>query len=156
MKDVVFEDGVIESIWPRPRSGRLGIVFRFENADDHEIVYFRPHKSGLDDAAQYTPSFNGSACWQLYSGKGFTAPVEIPKQQWVRARIEISGLGAKVYFNNSEKPVLDITDLKRGYSRGAVGLWGGANGGHFSNFTYKSAPASERTKKSRLVWMRGY
>ena len=148
MKDVVFEDGVIEvDMAPPMLRSFMGIVFRFENADDHEIVYFRPHKSGLDDAAQYTPSFNGSACWQLYSGKGFTAPVEIPKQQWARARIEISGLGAKVYFNNSEKPVLEITDLKRGYSRGAVGLWAGANGGHFSNFTYKSAPAGERIEK---------
>ncbi|HJQ67668.1 MAG TPA: hypothetical protein VKA70_01765 [Blastocatellia bacterium] len=148
MKDVTFEDGVIEvDMAPPTLRSFMGIVFRFENEDDHEIVYFRPHKSGLDDASQYAPSFNGSACWQLYSGKGFTAPVEIPKQQWVHARIEVSGLGAKVYFNNSDKPVLEITDLKRGYTRGTVGLWAGANGGHFSNFTYKSVPAGERVEK---------
>ena len=80
MNDLVFEDGVIEvDMAPPTLRSFMGIVFRFENADDHEIVYFRPHKSGLEDAAQYTPSFNGSACWQLYSGKGFTAAVEIPK-----------------------------------------------------------------------------
>lgn len=148
INDLVFEDGVIEvDMAPPTLRSFMGIVFRFENADDHEIVYFRPHKSGLEDAAQYAPSFNGSACWQLYSGKGFTAAVEIPKQQWARARIEISGLGAKVYFNDPEKPVLEITDLKRGYSRGAIGLWAGANGGHFSNFTYKALPAAERTER---------
>jgi hypothetical protein len=148
MKDVVFEDGVIEVDIAAPTlRSFVGIVFRFENADDHEIVYFRPHKSGLEDAAQYTPSFNGSACWQLYSGKGFTAAVEIPKEQWVHARIEISGLGGKVYFNNSEKPVLEISDLKRGHSRGTVGVWAGANGGHFSNFTYRSVAAGERIEK---------
>jgi hypothetical protein len=148
LNDVVFEDGVIEVDMAAPvLRSFMGIVFRFENTDDHEIVYFRPHKSGLEDAAQYAPSFNGAACWQLYSGKGFTAPVEIPKEQWVHVRMVITGLGAKVYFNNAEKPVLEVTDLKRGYSRGTVGLWAGANGGHFSNFTYKSMQPGERIAK---------
>jgi hypothetical protein len=148
LKDVQFENGIIEVDIAAPNlASFVGIVFRFENAGDHEIVYFRPHKSGLEDAVQYTPSFNGAAAWQLYSGQGFTAAVEIPKEQWVHARIEISGLGGKVYFNNSDKPALVIEDLKRGYSRGSVGLWGGANGGHFSNFTYKVAPAGERVER---------
>lgn len=157
LKDAVFEDGVIEVDIAAPANlaSFVGIVFRFENADDHEIVYFRPHKSGLEDAVQYTPSFKGGAAWQLYSGAGFTAAVEIPKEQWVHARIEISGLGAKVYFNNSDKPVLVIDDLKRGYSRGSVGLWGGANGGHFSNFTYKVAPAGERAERPQTPMASG-
>ncbi len=150
LKDVVFENGVIEVDIAAPNlASFVGIVFRFENAGDHEIVYFRPHKSGLEDAVQYTPSFNGAAAWQLYSGPGFTAAVEIPKEQWVHARIEISGLGGKVYFNNSDKPALVIEDLKRGHSRGSVGLWGGANGGHFSNFTYKVAPVGERVEREK-------
>jgi hypothetical protein len=151
LKDVEFEDGIIEVDIAAPTlRSFVGIVFRFENEDDHEIVYFRPHKSGLDDAVQYTPSFNGSAAWQLYSGPGFTRAVEIPKEQWLHARIEISGLGAKVYFNNSSKPALVVEDLKRGHSRGSVGLWGGANGGHFSNFTYQVAPTSPRAEKQKV------
>ena len=151
LKDVVIEDGVVEvDIAPPTTRSFVGIVFRFENADDHEIVYFRPHKSGLEDAAQYTPSFNGGAAWQLYSGKGFTAAVEIPSEKWVHARVEISGLGGKVFFNDSDKPVLVIEDLKRGYSRGSVGLWAGATGGHFSNFTYKvSQPGAHAEVKPR-------
>jgi hypothetical protein len=148
LKDVVFEDGVIEVDMAAPAlRSFVGIVFRFENTEDHEIVYFRPHKSGLDDATQYTPSFNGAAAWQLYSGKGFTTAVDFPLKQWVHVRIEISGLGGKVYFNHAEKPLLVIEDLKRGYSRGSVGLWAGANGGHFSNFTYKIEPSGDRPER---------
>lgn len=148
LKEAAFEDGVIEvDIAPPAQRSFVGIVFRFESEDEHEIVYFRPHKSGLADAVQYTPSFNGSACWQLYSGPGFTAAADIPKEQWVRARIEVAGLGAKVYLNNSEKPVLVVEDLKRGHSRGTVGLWASAGGGHFSNFTYRAAAPAERRER---------
>jgi hypothetical protein len=145
LNDVVFENGVIEVDIAAPKlRSFVGLVFRFESVDEHETVYFRPHKSGLEDAVQYTPAFNGATCWQLYSGRGFTAAVEIPTEQWVHVRIEISGRGGKVYFNNLDKPVLIIEDLKRGYSRGSVGLSAGANGGHFSNFSYKIAAASAR------------
>jgi hypothetical protein len=138
LKDVVFEDGVIEvDMATTSLTSFVGVLFRGESADDYEIVYFRPFKSGQPDAVQYTPSFNGSAGWQLYTGQGYTAAVEIPHEQWVHARIEVSGLTVKVYFNNSGKPVLVNEDLKRGYSHGAIGLWGIANGGHFSNFRYE-------------------
>lgn len=148
LKDVVFENGVIEVDIAAPNlRSFIGVVFRFENEADHEIVYFRPHKSGLEDAVQYTPSFNGAAPWQLYSGQGFTTAVDFPKEQWVHTRIEISGSGAKVYFNDSNTPVLVIEDLKRGHSRGSVGVWGFANGGHFSNFSYRIDPVNARPEK---------
>jgi hypothetical protein len=145
LKDAAFEDGVVEVDIAAPTTRSfVGIVFRFENEDEHEIVWFRPHKSGLDDAVQYAPSFNGSACWQLFSGRGFTAPVVFPKEKWVRARIEVAGLGAKVFLDGAEKPALVVEDLKQGHKRGTVGLWGGANGGHFSNFTFRAATPGER------------
>ncbi|MEW6125690.1 MAG: hypothetical protein AB1757_01395 [Acidobacteriota bacterium] len=148
LKDVEFENGVIEvDIAPPTLRSFMGIVFRFESVDEHEIVYFRPHKSGLDDAVQYAPSLNGSTPWQLYSGKGYTTATDIPNQRWVHVRIEIAGLGGKVYLNNAPQPVLVIEDLKRGYSRGSVGLWGGANGGHFANFTYTVEPVSARPER---------
>lgn len=156
LKDVVFEDGVIEVDIAAPSARSfVGIVFRFESEDEHEIVYFRPHKSGLDDAVQYAPSFNGSACWQLYSGRGFTAPVVFPKERWVRARIEVAGLGAKVFLDGAEKPALVVEDLKHGYKRGTVGLWAGASGGHFSNFTYRAAAPGERRPKPAPAYAPG-
>jgi hypothetical protein len=156
LKDVVFENGVIEVDIAAPNlRSFIGLVFRFESEADHEIVYFRPHKSGLEDAVQYTPSFNGAAPWQLFSGQGFTTAVDFPKEQWVHARIEISGIGGKVYLNNSDKPVLVIEDLKRGNSRGSVGIWGFANGGHFSNFSYTIAPVNDRPGKQPAVFAAG-
>lgn len=156
LKDVAFENGVIEVDIAAPNlRSFIGVVFRFENEADHEIVYFRPHKSGLEDAVQYTPSFNGAAPWQLYSGQGFTTAADFPKEQWVHARIEIFGIGGKVYLGDSNKPVLVIDDLKRGNSRGSVGLWGFANGGHFSNFSYTIAPVNSRPEKQPAAFAAG-
>lgn len=139
LKDVTLENGIIEVDLAAPQTTSfLGIVFRAAGTADHEIIYFRPHKSGLEDAVQYTPAYNGSACWQLYSGPGFTAATEIPHGQWVHVRIEISGLGARVFFNSADKPVLVVEDLKRGNGSGSIGLWASATGGHFSNFTYRA------------------
>lgn len=148
LKDGAFEDGVIEVDIAAPAERSfVGVVFRFASEDEHEIVYFRPHKSGLADAVQYAPSFNGSTCWQLYSGPGYTAAAEIPKEQWVHARIEIKGLTGKVFFNDAPEPVLVIEDLKHGYSRGTVGLWASAYGAHFSNFTYRAAAPGGRVER---------
>src|ERR1051325_4662011 len=145
LKDVVFEDGVIEvDVATTSLTSFVGVVFRGQSADDYEIVYFRPFKSGQPDAVQYTPAFNGSAGWQLYSGEGYTTAVEIPHDSWVHVRIGVSGLALKVYFNDSDKPVLVNDDLKRGYGRGSIGLWGIANGGHFSNFRYETKQPGER------------
>ncbi|MBX7222094.1 MAG: hypothetical protein K1Y36_19235 [Blastocatellia bacterium] len=148
LKEVDFENGVIEVdiAAPSPRSF-IGISFRGQSEADFETVYFRPHKSGLEDAVQYAPSFNGSTAWQLFSGKGFTAAAEIPKGQWIHVRLEITGLSGKVYFNHSEKPVLEIEDLKHGYSHGTLGIWGSANGGYFSNFTYRIDPVASRPER---------
>jgi hypothetical protein len=41
--------------------------------------------------------------------------------------------------------VLVSEDLKRGYSRGSVGLWGIVNGAHFSNFSYRLSPPGVRS-----------
>lgn len=145
LKDVAFEDGVIEvDMATTDRTSFAGVIFRAESVDDHEIVYLRPFKSGQPDAVQYTPSFNGAAPWQLYSGRGYTAAAEIPHDRWVHVRLEVSGLTLKVYLDNSDQPVLVNEDLRRGYGRGSVGLWGIVNGAHFSNFSYRPSPHVER------------
>lgn len=156
LKGVDFENGTLEFDFVAPKVPTfIGAAFRAENSDDHEIVYFRPHKSKLPDAVQYTPSFNGGAPWQIYSGKGFTNAVEIPRGEWAHARIEIAGLGGKVFLNNSAEPVLVIEDLKRGYSHGTIGLWAIAGGGHFSNFSYRVDPVTDRPEKKPPMYDAG-
>lgn len=145
LKDSVFEDGRIDvDVATTGLVSFAGVIFRAERAGEHEIVYLRPFKSGQPDAVQYTPSFNGSAGWQLYSGRGYTAAAEIPHERWVHMRLEVSGLSLKVYLDNSDKPVLVNEDLRRGYGGGSLGLWGIVNGAHFSNFSYTPRPVAER------------
>ena len=147
LKDAEFEDGVVEvDVHASQPRAFLGVAFRFLSRDEHEMFYLRPHKSGLDDATQYTPAFNAAHPWQLYNGRGFTAAAEIPRDRWLHLRIEIEGLRGRVYFDDAPQPVLVIEDLKRGHGKGTLALWGSAMGGHFSNFRFTAAkPAANRT-----------
>jgi hypothetical protein len=138
--DVSFADGTIEVDVAVPRDRTFtGILFRAVSGDDYEDVYIRPHKSGLDDALQYHAVFDGSSTWQLYNGPGFTGAIEIPREQWCRLRVVFSGLQARVYFNDFDRPVLEIAELKRAYAKGGIGLWAGPGGAWFSNLRYERA-----------------
>jgi DNA-binding beta-propeller fold protein YncE len=130
LKDVVFEDGVIEfDVWApdvRLTGGRAypGVLFRMQSRDEAERLYIRPHRAGLyADAVQYTPVFNGVAGWQLYNGDGFTGALSFPFNEWVPVRIEVSGRQALVFVGNLNAPCLAVHDLKHGISRGAIALY---------------------------------
>jgi len=60
VKDVVFQDGVIEvdMLLARERT-YAGIDFRIQSAAECEQIYIRRIGSVLSDAIQYTPVFNG-------------------------------------------------------------------------------------------------
>ncbi|HKE60193.1 MAG TPA: hypothetical protein VKB46_25955 [Pyrinomonadaceae bacterium] len=145
LKDVDFEDGTIEVDIAAMPVSFPGITFRWASTDAHELVYLRPHHSLHDDATQYVPAFQGSHPWQIYSGPGYTAAAEVPTFHWFHMRIEISGLVAKVFVNAATKPTLVITDLKRGYTHGSIGVSAGAQGAHFANFSYTTAAATAHT-----------
>jgi hypothetical protein len=140
LKDLEFRDGVIDvDIAAPPNRGFFGIHFRadFEKGNS-EWVYLRPHKTGLDDAQQYTPILNGAAVWQLYNGPGFTAAVNIPADIWFHLRLEVAGAEAKLFVNDMTKPSLVMTDLKSGNQKGSIGLAGPA---YFSNFQVRDTPS---------------
>lgn len=137
LKDVEFEDGTVEvDIAASTPVEFPGVVFRFLSPDEHELFYLRPHHSGHDDATQYVPAFQGAHPWQIYNGTGATAAVVIPIDEWFHVKIEVKGLTAKVWLGAAAEPVMVITDLKRGYSKGSVGITCGAQGAYFSNFSY--------------------
>ncbi len=142
VKDVVFEDGVIdvEMLVPRART-YAGLNFRIQSAAEYEQIYIRPHRAPFySDALQYTPVFNGIAGWQLYSGGGCTAAIELPYDAWVRVRLEVAGTQARVFVGNMDKPALEILDLKHGASSGRIGVYGRRDGNaYFSNFRYRPA-----------------
>jgi hypothetical protein len=86
----------------------------------------------------------------LYSGPGFTATAEIPRDRWLHVKIEVEGLRGRVYLDNSTEPLLVITDLKKGYGKGSVGLFANAMGAHFSDFKFtpSSNPSSSPTARA--------
>jgi hypothetical protein len=91
LSDVEFENGVIEvDLAVTGSRSYPGIVFRLQSDSDFERLYVRPHRAGLyPDVLQYTPVFNGVAGWQLYNGTGYTAGAEIPRNEWIRLRMEV-------------------------------------------------------------------
>jgi hypothetical protein len=148
LKEIEFGNGIIE-VDVACAGGRefAGIAFRIKpgllnsdrNYSDFEQLYLRPHKSGLPDALQYTPVFNGQTCWQLYSGAGFIAEAVIPDNRWFHLKIEISGTQARVFLDNANEPSLVINEFQQGDSKGAIAIYGSYPGQtHFSNFSFES------------------
>ena len=131
VRDFEMTDGVIDvDMAGSGARGFYNILFRTQADGNGETVYLRPHKTGLDDAQQYTPILNGASAWQIYNGPGFTRSVDIPRDVWFHVRLEITGAQAKLYINDMHSPSLVMNDLKSGFRRGGVGLGGTC----FSNF----------------------
>ncbi|MGD8868938.1 MAG: hypothetical protein PVI01_15015, partial [Gemmatimonadales bacterium] len=140
LKDVEFENGVIEvDVAVNGSRSYPGLIFRLQSPRDYERVYLRPHRAGLyPDAIQYVPVSNGIAGWQLYNGDGFTAGAQIPKGEWLRLRLEVSGEQARLYLDGGGGPALAMTHLGHGSSRGSIGVLGPRDGtACFSNFRYR-------------------
>jgi sugar lactone lactonase YvrE len=141
LKDIELEDGIIECDIAMKAGVRSypGLLFRVQSPEEYERVYLRPHRSPLyDDAVQYLAAFHGVDSWQLYNGPGLTSRAVIPTDRWVHVKIELLGTQARVFLDNAPQPVLVVGDLKRGRSRGGIGLTTMADGNSFfSNFSFR-------------------
>jgi hypothetical protein len=106
-RDVSLEDGTIEfDMEVTPRRSFVYIQFRMVGDDEHEEIYFRPHKSQLPDAIQYTPVWRGDSNWQLYHGPGATAPYTFAHREWIHVRLVLSGRRAALFLGGDDKPHL--------------------------------------------------
>lgn len=142
LKDVLFEDGVIEvDLAVSGARSYPGIDFHRGAPGFHEHVYVRPHRAGLyPDAVQYTPVMNGISGWQLYNGPGWTSSAELPEGEWLTLRLEVSGARARVFVGETEEPALLVDTLHHGAGPGGVGLSGPADGSAcFSRFRLSHA-----------------
>jgi hypothetical protein len=139
LKDVEFGNGVIEvDVAFEGSRCFAGIMFHIHQGRNFEDFYLRPHKSKFPDALQYTPVVKGIGCWQLFNGDGFTALTEIPYNEWIHVKLEVSGTQARVFLDNAESPALVINALRFGAIKGQIGLKGPNNGlAHFANFKYR-------------------
>ncbi|HEY1435482.1 MAG TPA: hypothetical protein VGG65_08910, partial [Thermoanaerobaculia bacterium] len=142
LKDFEMRDAVIDvDVATTAVKGFLGIQFRLaDEGANAEWIYLRPHKSGLPDALQYTPVLNTGANWQIYNGPGFTAAVDIPKDEWFHLRLEVAGAQAKLFVKDMEKPALVVDDLKSGVQKGEVALHVLTGATCFSNFEIRTTP----------------
>ncbi|HMZ23041.1 MAG TPA: hypothetical protein PLD20_34270, partial [Blastocatellia bacterium] len=142
VKDFEMRDGVIDVDVATPaKRGFFGLQFRISgDGANAEWVYLRQHKSGYPDAMQYTPVLNTGLNWQIYSGPGFIAPVEIPKDEWFHLRLVVTGAQAKFYVKDMERPALVMDDLKSGVQKGAVALAVLTGATYFSNFEVRTTP----------------
>jgi hypothetical protein len=139
LKGFEMADGVIDvDMAGRGARGFYNIWFRTQANGDGEQVYLRPHKTGLDDAQQYSPMFEGTSAWQIYNGPGFTAAVDIPRNVWFHVRLVIAGAQAKLYVSNMDVPSLVMNDLKSGMRQGGVGF----TGVYISNIEIRRMPST--------------
>ena len=142
LKDFEMRDGVIDVDVSTPaKRGFVGFDFRLDkDGVNYEELYLRQHESGYPDAIQYTPILNTGRNWQIYNGPGFTAGVDIPKNEWFHLRLEVTGAQAKLYVKDMEKPALVMDDLKSGVQKGQVALYDLTGETYFSNFEVRTTP----------------
>jgi hypothetical protein len=121
-RKVRMRDGTIEyDMEVTPNRSFVYATFRMQSEEESEEIYFRPHKSSLPDAFQYTPTWNGESTWQLYHGPGSTAAVPLPRGEWIHVRLVVSGRHAAMFLGEEKKPALVMT-LAREPAEGYVGL----------------------------------
>ena len=121
-RDVSLQDGTIDfDMAVTPHRSFVYLQFRMVDDDNHEEIYFRPHKSSLPDAIQYAPVWNGESNWQLYHGKGGTAPVAFTRDEWIHVRVVISGQRAALFVGDGATPEL-VMRLARTPAPGYVAL----------------------------------
>jgi hypothetical protein len=142
LKDFDFRDGVVDVDVSSPAPfGFIGFQFRIDRTGANaEELYLRPHKSGLPDAIQYTPVLKTGRNWQLFNGPGFTATVDIPKDEWFHLRLEVAGAQAKLYVKDMGEPALVMNDLKTGIQQGQFALFVLTGATYFSNFQIRQTP----------------
>jgi hypothetical protein len=95
--------------------------FRMVDDGNHEEFYLRPHKSGLPDAIQYAPVFQGQSAWQLHHGPGGTAAVVFEAGAWTHVRVVLQGARAAIFVGAGDTPAL-VAALAREPRPGYIAL----------------------------------
>ena len=121
-RDVKLQDGTIEmDVQVTRRRSFLYVTFRMQDDKEYEDFYMRPHKSGLPDALQYAPVYQGQSAWQLYHGPGATTAVEFQPGVWTRLRLVVQGSRAAVFLGAGDRPAM-VARLAREPRAGYIAL----------------------------------
>jgi len=123
-RDVQLQDGTIElEVQVTRRRSFVYLMFRMADDREFEEIYLRPHKSGLPDAVQYAPVYQGHSAWQLHHGPGATAAVAFEPGAWTRLKLVLQGRRAALFVGEAERPVL-VARLAREPRSGYLALRG--------------------------------
>jgi hypothetical protein len=121
-RDVKLQDGTIEmDVQVTRRRSFVYVLFRMQDDREYEDFYLRPHKSGLPDALQYAPVYQGQSAWQLYHGPGATAAVAFEPGVWTRLRLVVQGMRAAVFIGPGDRPAM-VARLARESRPGYIAL----------------------------------
>ena len=139
LSGTTFHNGTIEvNVAGKPRAGApadargfVGVAFRVAaDPSKYECMYVRPTNGRSDDqlrrnhSTQYIsmPDYPWSRLRRETPGK-YESYADLVAGEWTKIKIEISGTKAQLYVNGARQPVLIVSDLKLGDSKGAVALW---------------------------------
>ena len=122
-RDVSLLDGTIDfDVKVTRRRSFVYVHFRMLSSDEHEEMYLRPHKSGLPDALQYAPVWQGESAWQLHHGPGGTGAIEFTPGVWTHVRVALEGRHAALFVGDMKAPALLVPELSREPRAGHIGL----------------------------------
>ncbi|HSC29720.1 MAG TPA: hypothetical protein VLD67_20755 [Vicinamibacterales bacterium] len=124
-RDVRFENGTIDfDVQVTRRRSFVYVHFRVAADGEREEFYVRPHKSGLPDAVQYAPVWQGRSAWQLHHGPGGTAAIPFEPGSWMHVRVVVQGRHAALFVEDMMKPALIVPNLAREPRAGYIGFGG--------------------------------
>lgn len=122
-RDVRLQDGTLEfDVQLTRRRSFVYVMFRMATDQEYEEFYLRAHKSGLPDAVQYAPVYQGHSAWQLRHGPGGTAAVDFEPGAWTRVKVVLQGTRAALFVGDAARPALVVPRLAREPRPGYVAL----------------------------------
>jgi len=138
--DVIFKDGTIELELAGERApdadpnmrGFVGLAFRVnkEKPGSYECFYLRPANGRANDQVRrnHSTQYISHPEYPWYklreeAPKMYESYVDLVPGKWIKIKIEVLGITAKLYVNDAEQPCLIVNDLKKGESEGRVALW---------------------------------
>ena len=134
-----FHNGTIEvELAGKPRSGAsadargfVGIAFRVAaDPSNYECFYIRPTNGRAEEqvrrnhSTQYIsmPAYPWSRL-RKEAPERYESYVDLAPGEWTKFKVQVDGVKARLFINNTPQPVLVVNDLRLGDTRGAVALW---------------------------------
>jgi hypothetical protein len=134
-KDGTIEVNVLSKLLPgAPPTARgfIGVAFRIsDNNLKFECIYIRPTNGRADDqvrrnhSTQYFsyPDFKFDRLRKEAPEK-YESYADMGLGEWIKLKIVVKGVEAKLYLNDSKEPSLIVSDLKLGPDQsGGIGLY---------------------------------